>query len=115
MTRKRTDKPVRAQVIGPCPETQGRDVMEALDAEWDERKKQFIAKCVDRFLGWPLPKSVCADFCATDSNYPHQRSGTNLLNADEARAMLEYVLNVPYGTPQETPFASDRGGEHGKD
>lgn len=47
---------------------------------------------VDRFLGWPLPKSVCADLCATDPYYQHQRYGTSLLNVHEARAMLEYVL-----------------------
>lgn len=47
---------------------------------------------VTRFLGWKLPKSVCSDQCVTDSNYPHQRFGTNLLTASEARQMLEYVL-----------------------
>lgn len=47
---------------------------------------------VDRFLAWPLPKSVCSDQCVTDNNYPNSRSGTNLLTATEARAMLEHVL-----------------------
>jgi hypothetical protein len=46
---------------------------------------------VNRFLSWPLPDSVCADFSATQQGYPH-RSGTNLLSAAEARAMLEHVL-----------------------
>lgn len=47
---------------------------------------------VDRFLAWPLPKSVCSDACVTDSNYKFPRSGTNLLTADEARQMIEYLL-----------------------
>ena len=48
---------------------------------------------VDRFLAWPLPASVCSDLCATKQGYPH-RSGTNLLSAVEAKAMLEYVLGI---------------------
>lgn len=51
-----------------------------------------VKKLVDRFLAWPLPKSVCSDTCATDKDYPHPRIGTNLLTADEARQMLEHVL-----------------------
>lgn len=46
---------------------------------------------VDRFLVWPLPKSVRSDLCVTeDCAFP--RSGTNLLTADEARQMVEYLL-----------------------
>lgn len=47
----------------------------------------------DRFLSWPLPASVCADGCTTNRDYPHPRSGTNLLTAVEARQMLEHVLS----------------------
>lgn len=47
---------------------------------------------VDRFLSWPLPKSVCSDLCVTSQEYPHPRCGTNLLTAVEARQMLEHVL-----------------------
>lgn len=50
---------------------------------------------VDRFLTWPLPFSVCADLCATHQS--DGRTGTNLLTALEARAMLEHVLAVPEG------------------
>ena len=46
---------------------------------------------VDRFLMWPLPESVCSDHCATMRGYT-ERTGTNLLTADEARQMLEHVL-----------------------
>jgi hypothetical protein len=49
---------------------------------------------VDRFLAWPLPASVCSDLCVTYVDYPHSRSGTNLLTAAEARAMLGYVIGV---------------------
>jgi hypothetical protein len=45
---------------------------------------------VQRFLGWPVPFSVCADLCATRQE--KGRSGTNLLSAIEAREMLTYVL-----------------------
>lgn len=46
---------------------------------------------VDRFLAWPLPASVRSDACVTQ-DYPHARSGTNLLTSDEARQMIEHLL-----------------------
>ena len=49
------------------------------------------SKMVDRFLSWPLPKSVRPDPCVSMPEYPH-RIGTNLLNANEAEEMLRYVL-----------------------
>lgn len=49
---------------------------------------------VNRFLAWKLPKTVCADPIATHYGHPC-RSGTNLLSAEEARAMLEHVLAAP--------------------
>ena len=55
-----------------------------------------IDKLVDRFLSWPLPDSVCSDTCVTERNYGKaQRIGTNLLTADEAKQMLEYLLLGP--------------------
>lgn len=53
----------------------------------DEELKQ----AVDRFLGWPVPDSACADGCATMKGYKH-RVGTNFFTADEARQMFEYVF-----------------------
>lgn len=58
-----------------------------------------IGSLVDRFLAWPLPDSVASDDCATVRDYGvregwPKRCGTNLLTADEARQMLEYVLNA---------------------
>lgn len=55
---------------------------------------------VNRFLNWPLPASVCSDPCASTPNYPHQRVGTNLLTADEARQMLEHVVGPVLGAKQ---------------
>jgi hypothetical protein len=52
----------------------------------------MINKLVDKFLSWPLPKSVCSDLCVSDSNYKFPRYGTSLLSAEEAKQMLEYVL-----------------------
>ena len=49
------------------------------------------AELVDRFLTWPLPDEVCADSCASVQGYPG-RSGTNLLSAPQAKAMLQHVL-----------------------
>lgn len=55
-----------------------------------------IKALVDRFLAWPLPKSVRSDLCVT-MDYAFPRSGTNLLGADEARQMLEYLFAAPQG------------------
>jgi Holliday junction resolvase RusA-like endonuclease len=55
-------------------------------------KEEQIKKLVDRFLAWPLPKSVSSDTCVTVPEYQSSRSGTNLLTADEARQMIEHLL-----------------------
>jgi hypothetical protein len=52
---------------------------------------------VDRFLGGRLPKSVCADPCASMQYDGHDRSGTNLLTATEAKYMLEVALGIRCG------------------
>ena len=50
-------------------------------------------KIVEKFLKWPLPSSVCCDFCATKPGVTY-RSGTNLLSATEAKQMFEYILDI---------------------
>lgn len=55
---------------------------------------------VNRFLGWPLPDSVCSDMCATKQGVPH-RSGTTLLSAVEAKQMLEHVLDQVLASEKE--------------
>lgn len=49
---------------------------------------------VSRFLAWPLPGDVAVDPCAMALDYPG-RCGTNLLNAHQAKAMLQHVLVDP--------------------
>jgi hypothetical protein len=56
-----------------------------------ERERE-IKGLVDRFLAWQLPATVCSDRCVTMQGYGHPRYGTNLLTADEARQMIEYLL-----------------------
>lgn len=69
---------------------------------------------VDRFLAWKLPRSVCADLCATRQQ--EGRSGTNLLSADEARQMIEHLLATPPAAPdallpgRETGWVIESGG-----
>lgn len=46
---------------------------------------------VNRFLSWPLPGDVSVDPCAMALDFPG-RSGTNLLTAQQAEAMLRHVL-----------------------
>lgn len=54
-------------------------------------KFRNVDALADRFLAWPLPESVRSDLCVTQAT-PYSRSGTNLLTADEARQMIEYLL-----------------------
>jgi hypothetical protein len=65
-------------------------------------KKQIDA-IVSRFLAWKLPKTFSPDcwisFSLPKENYDKPGFwpvGTNLLTADEARAMLEHVLDVTF-------------------
>lgn len=59
-----------------------------------------VKQMVDRFLGWPLPKTFSPDCgISFDGRGPDARGydrgwpvGTNLLNAEEARAMFEHAL-----------------------
>lgn len=65
-------------------------------------KKQMDA-IVSRFLAWKLPKTFSPD-CWISFNLPKENYdrpgfwpvGTNLLTADEARTMLEHVLDVTF-------------------
>jgi hypothetical protein len=56
-----------------------------------------IQKMVDRFLSWKLPETFGPDCFVSFDRMAAKHSGswpvgTNLFNADEARAMFEYVL-----------------------
>lgn len=63
-------------------------------------KKQMDA-VVNRFLGWKLPQTFGPDcFVSFDREKAKANQswpiGTNLLTADEARAMLEHVLDATF-------------------
>lgn len=58
-------------------------------------REERMRALVDRFLRWPLPESVYPDAGKFDPVNNRWRSGTNLLTAEEARQMLEYVLAGP--------------------
>lgn len=79
-----------------------------------------IKKAVDRFLGWRLPKDFspdCGISFKRESDYEHptygrskyEPTGTNLLTAEQAKAMFEYVLDgawpasEPMGEPGNCP------------
>lgn len=63
-----------------------------------------IQECVNRFLGWRLPKDFAPD-CGIEfdenryQNHKCEPIGTNLFTADQAKAMFEYVFNA---TPTNT-------------
>lgn len=71
-------------------------------------EKTQIDKMVDRFLGWKLPKDFCPDAgISFKPTKPYEGDeygnswwpiGTNLLTADQARAMIEHMLTE---TPNE--------------
>lgn len=53
---------------------------------------------VDRFLTWPLPADVCPDGAPGQPG----RTGTNLLTASQAEAMLEHVFGcIPQAMTRE--------------
>ena len=63
-------------------------------------KKQLDAM-VNRFLGWKLPPTFGPDCYITFDREKAKANhgwpvGTNLLTADEARAMLEHILEVTF-------------------
>lgn len=81
-----------------------------------EMKMKVTDEMVNRFLGWKLPADFKPDagisFKAEfNENTPwpmrHEPTGTNLLDAIQTRAMLEYVLASPNGEPdaRESPSA----------
>ena len=69
-------------------------------------QRRIVSRLVDKFLVWPLPESVCSDPCACERGYPH-RSGTNLLTATEAEAMIKHLLEHAL----TTDASSEQGGE----
>jgi hypothetical protein len=69
-----------------------------------------IDECVNRFLGWKLPKDFDPDGGINFNKLPHLHDshewpvGTNLFTAIQAKAMFEYVLSgatVELAAPQQ--------------
>ena len=61
---------------------------------------------VNRFLTWPLPEEVSCDPCVMAIGYPN-RTGTNLLTAEQAKQMLGHVLALhPMTTPVTREFCA---------
>ncbi len=55
-----------------------------------------IDKMVNRFLGWRLPDDFAPDSGVSFTPHPHPNSwpvGTNLLDVDQARQMIEFMLD----------------------
>lgn len=82
--------------------------------------EQQIAEMVNRFLGWKLPKDFAPDagisFNPTrQDSYDEPGSwpvGTNLFTADQARAMVLHMLDMPNDLakpPVAASCASPRG------
>ena len=73
-----------------------------------------VDELVNRFLSWKLPNSVCSDGCVTIANYKaatgFERTGTNLLTANEAKQMLEYLLADYISQPVEAGVKHANGG-----
>jgi len=77
-----------------------------------EQEPVDIEKAVSRFLGWKLPATFSPDGGASfkppyPPDSPHRPTGTNLFNADEARQMLEYVLEGCTALPARPIAAPD--------
>jgi len=62
-----------------------------------------VDELVDRFLSWPLPATVSCDLCAVSNPSGGQRAGTNLLTADEARQMVEFILGTVSAGVKDEP------------
>jgi hypothetical protein len=84
---------------------EGSDGKGAAWLAWIERaarasKQPSIADMVNRFLGWKLPKDFCPDCGISfdgrkDDEWNKGKTwpiGTNLLTADQAKAMFEHCL-----------------------
>jgi hypothetical protein len=82
---------VRAALDAPKPADAGQAPQGTVD----------IKTMVDRFLGWPIPRTFSPDCGISfdgrkDDEWNKNKPwpvGTNLLNAEEARAMFEHVLH----------------------
>lgn len=69
-------------------------------------KLAVTEEMVGRFLSWALPEDFAPDCGITFTRSPHagmNPTGTNLLHAGQARAMLEHCINGPFESPITLP------------
>jgi hypothetical protein len=69
--------------------------------------EQPVSEMVNRFLGWPLPKTFAPDCGISFKPLGHPNGwpiGTNLLTADEAKAMFEHCLPPTSGVAELPPL-----------
>jgi hypothetical protein len=59
------------------------------ELEITEQKKKLM---VDWFLAWPLPATVMPDNLDADGKIRPGSTGTNLMSADEAKQMFDYLF-----------------------
>lgn len=65
-----------------APEGVAQPTLPALDLD----------RLANRLMGWPIPHGMTCDLCMTMPDYPHPRSGTNMIGVSDARAMLEWLF-----------------------
>jgi hypothetical protein len=73
----------------------------AIDAMYDRLKHVHIPEMVERFLAWPLPEDFAPDagieFKPTHPfGSPSWPTGTNLFDANQARAMILRLYDVGF-------------------
>lgn len=67
----------------------------------------IIEELAERFIRWPVPRSVCCDLCATKQQ--DGRIGTNLLSFEEAKQMMrEVVAPLLSGQAEHKPAGEKR-------
>lgn len=72
-----------------------------------------IQECVSRFLNWKLPSDFSPDAGISFNKLPHLHDthewpiGTNLLNADQAKDMLEHILTGAHVELYTSPMSKE--------
>lgn len=96
------DSPIKYTSIVAAREEYAK--LRSTPAPQGQAVEALLEAMTNAFLRWPLPPSVCADGCASMSDYRHPRSGTNLLTHPEAKQMFREVVLPLLSTP---PAAHD--------
>ena len=86
-----------------CRDMADEIVQAALNSQAKSVPDKTVKRMVDAFLGWPLPDDFAPD-CGisftnkinegTEIEHQYKPIGTNLFTADQAKAMVEYMLSA---------------------